>query len=263
MAAVGSSNAVTLPTAATAPVDMSAIVAQLQAVVAQLTTLVQTLQAQAGTGPAAGAANVTDPSTAGGGPAATTGGCGCGGAAGAAGGPTQLADTDATGGANGAPTTLPPPGGTNSKADGHTKGDNRAKADDAKQAAATQKAGGASDTQQKIVDFAKAQLGKSYVYAAAGPDHFDCSGLTMKALEQVGVHLPHHAADQAKMGTPVDKKDLQPGDLVFFEKPVGHTGIYIGDDKIIHAPQTGDVVKISSLDDSWYKDNYSGARRFV
>ena len=76
-------------------------------------------------------------------------------------------------------------------------------------------------------------------------------GLVMFVYSQVGVSLPHHAADQYNYGVPVSRDQLEPGDLVFFDG-LGHVGIYIGDGQFIHAPHTGDVVKISSLNDSWY-----------
>ena len=101
------------------------------------------------------------------------------------------------------------------------------------------------------------ELGKPYVWGAAGPSYFDCSGLVMYVYAQVGVSLPHNAAAQYGYGSPVSYGDLQPGDLVFFEG-LGHVGIYIGGGQFIHAPHTGDVVKISSLSDH---GGYVGARR--
>ena len=105
---------------------------------------------------------------------------------------------------------------------------------------------------------ARAQLGKPYVWDAAGPDSFDCSGLTMYAWAAAGVSLPHNAAAQQGMGTPVNESDLQPGDLVFFGSPAYHVGLYIGDGMMIHAPTEGDVVKIVPLS---YMSDYSGATR--
>jgi cell wall-associated NlpC family hydrolase len=100
----------------------------------------------------------------------------------------------------------------------------------------------------KVVAYAYAQLGKSYVFGAAGPNHFDCSGLTMMAWAQVGVHLEHSSYVQMNEQTVhIPRSQLQPGDLVFFYGG-GHEGIYIGNNNVIHAPHTGDVVKISSID---------------
>ncbi|HEX2902533.1 MAG TPA: C40 family peptidase [Jatrophihabitans sp.] len=105
---------------------------------------------------------------------------------------------------------------------------------------------------------AKAQLGKPYVWGAAGPDSFDCSGLTMYAWAAAGVSLPHNAAAQQGMGTPVSQANLQPGDLVFFGSPAYHVGMYLGDGLMIHAPTSGDVVKIVPLS---VMSDYSGATR--
>lgn len=99
---------------------------------------------------------------------------------------------------------------------------------------------------QAAVAYARAQLGKPYVYGAAGPNSFDCSGLIMRAWAAGGVALPHNAAAQYHTVRHIPFGDLQPGDLVF-ESGLGHAGIYIGGGQMIHAPHTGDVVKISSL----------------
>jgi cell wall-associated NlpC family hydrolase len=101
-------------------------------------------------------------------------------------------------------------------------------------------------------------LGVPYLWGGATPSGFDCSGLVMYVYAQVGISLPHFAAAQYGMGTPVDRADLQPGDLVFFDA-LNHVGIYIGDGQFVHAPQTGDVVKITALSD--FGDGYVGARR--
>jgi cell wall-associated NlpC family hydrolase len=95
---------------------------------------------------------------------------------------------------------------------------------------------------------ALSQLGVSYRFAAASPGvAFDCSGLTMWAWAQAGVSLPHFAAAQYAMLPHVSRDDLQPGDLVFFYSDLHHVGIYIGNGQFVHAPRTGDVVKISPL----------------
>ena len=102
-------------------------------------------------------------------------------------------------------------------------------------------------------------LGTPYVWGASGPGAFDCSGFTY-VYAQIGVSLPHNAAAQYSYGTPVSRDQLEPGDLVFFDG-LGHVGLYIGNGNFVHAPHTGDVVKISSLFDSWYAATYVGARR--
>jgi cell wall-associated NlpC family hydrolase len=100
----------------------------------------------------------------------------------------------------------------------------------------------------KVVAYAYAQLGKAYVFGAAGPGTFDCSGLTMMAWAQVGVHLAHSSYIQMNEQTVhIPRSQLQPGDLVFFYGG-GHVAVYIGNNNVIHAPHTGDVVKISSID---------------
>jgi len=111
-----------------------------------------------------------------------------------------------------------------------------------------------------VVGIAMQYLGVPYVWGGASPSGFDCSGLIMYAYAQVGVSLPHHAASQYGMGTPVSRDQLEAGDLVFFNG-LGHAGIYIGGGQFIHAPHSGDVVKISSLSDSWYARTWVGARR--
>jgi len=113
---------------------------------------------------------------------------------------------------------------------------------------------------QIAVDTALAQLGDPYVWAGAGPDAFDCSGLTQYAYAAAGISLPHSSQMQSTMGTPVARADLQPGDLVFFYSPVGHVGIYLGDGLMVHAPTTGSVVKIVSLD---VMTGYNSARRLA
>lgn len=95
--------------------------------------------------------------------------------------------------------------------------------------------------------YAMTKLGKPYVWGAAGPNAFDCSGLTMWAYKQVGINLPHYTGSQWNAGTRIPRSQLQPGDLVFFHSDLHHVGMYVGDGKFIHAPQTGDVVKISPL----------------
>jgi peptidoglycan DL-endopeptidase CwlO len=110
-----------------------------------------------------------------------------------------------------------------------------------------------------VVGIAMQYLGIPYVYGGSSPSGFDCSGFIMYVYAQVGVSLPHNAAAQYGHGTPVDRSQLQPGDLVFFNG-LGHAGIYVGGGSFIHSPHTGDVVKISSMS-GWYSSTYVGARR--
>jgi len=110
-----------------------------------------------------------------------------------------------------------------------------------------------------VVGIAMQYLGVPYVYGGSSPSGFDCSGFTMYVYGQMGVSLPHYTVAQYGMGTPVGRDELQPGDLVFFDG-LGHVGLYIGNNEFIHAPHTGDVVKISSIT-GWYASTYVGARR--
>ena len=115
----------------------------------------------------------------------------------------------------------------------------------------------------QVVAIAMQYLGVPYKWGGASPETgFDCSGLTMYVFAQVGVSLPHYAAAQYRLGYAVSKDQLQPGDLVFF-RALGHMGMYIGGGNFIHAPRTGDVVKISSLAESYYVANWVGARRVL
>ena len=111
-----------------------------------------------------------------------------------------------------------------------------------------------------VVGIAMQYLGTPYRWGGADPSGFDCSGFIMYVYAQVGVSLPHNAAAQFAYGTPVSRDQLEPGDLVFFDG-LGHNGIYIGGGQFIHSPHTGDVVKISSLYDSWYNARWVGGRR--
>jgi peptidoglycan DL-endopeptidase CwlO len=110
-----------------------------------------------------------------------------------------------------------------------------------------------------VVGIAMRYLGVPYVWGGASPRGFDCSGLVMYVFAQIGVSLPHSSYAQYGMGSPVSMSQLQPGDLVFFAG-ASHVGIYIGGGQFIHAPHTGDVVKISSLS-GWYASTFAGGRR--
>lgn len=108
------------------------------------------------------------------------------------------------------------------------------------------------------VETAYTLLGKPYRYAGAGPDSFDCSGFTMYVWGKAGVYLPHSSRAQYGATPRVDRSQLQPGDLVFYYRPIHHVAMYIGGGRIIHASTSGDPVKISSID---YNRYYVGAGR--
>ncbi|MFF3252412.1 NlpC/P60 family protein [Actinacidiphila glaucinigra] len=99
----------------------------------------------------------------------------------------------------------------------------------------------------KAIEFARAQLGKPYVYGATGPNSYDCSGLTQAAWGAAGVSIPRVTYDQVDFGSRVSADQLQPGDLVFFYSDITHVGLYIGGGRMIHAPHTGSVVKIAPI----------------
>ncbi|MEU3818420.1 NlpC/P60 family protein [Streptomyces sp. NPDC030392] len=96
---------------------------------------------------------------------------------------------------------------------------------------------------EKVLAFARAQLGKPYVRGAAGPSSYDCSGLTQAAWKAAGVELPRTAPDQAEAGRRVDADELLPGDLLFFGDGLRHVGIHLGDGRVIHAPEPGAAVR--------------------
>jgi cell wall-associated NlpC family hydrolase len=110
----------------------------------------------------------------------------------------------------------------------------------------------ASGRAAAAVHYALAQVGKAYVYGAAGPSAFDCSGLTMMAWAQAGVRLPHSSSAQMGYGTPVSQSQLQPGDLVFYYSPVSHVGMYIGNGQIVNAENPSVGVKITGVNSMPY-----------
>ena len=115
------------------------------------------------------------------------------------------------------------------------------------------------NTHGGVVGLAMQHLGVPYRWGGASPSGFDCSGLVTYVFAKIGISLPHSTYALWAMGTAVSRSQLQAGDLVFFNG-LGHMGIYIGGNQMIHAPHTGDVVKISSLT-GWYASTYVGARR--
>lgn len=117
----------------------------------------------------------------------------------------------------------------------------------------------ASANVQRAIDYAEAQVGKSYSYGASGPDSYDCSGLTMASWARGGVYLPHSAAAQYNVGRHIPYDQLQPGDLIFLYHPIGHVEIYVGPDLAVSAadPALGVVYVHPSRDMA----DYVGATR--
>ncbi|MFC8827262.1 NlpC/P60 family protein [Streptomyces sp. NPDC057137] len=110
---------------------------------------------------------------------------------------------------------------------------------------------------EKVLAFARDQIGKPYVWGATGPSSYDCSGLTAAAWKAAGVQLPRTTWDQVKVGKRVATADLLPGDLVFFYDDISHVGIYKGDGKMIHAPKPGANVREESI---YYMPIYGSVR---
>jgi cell wall-associated NlpC family hydrolase len=119
---------------------------------------------------------------------------------------------------------------------------------------------GGSAAAQTAVRTALAQVGDPYVWGAAGPNAFDCSGLMQYAYAAAGISLPHSSAMQSTMGVPVSRSELRPGDLIFFYSPVSHVGMYIGNGQMVHASTSGQPVKIAPVD---YMPSYHSARRIA
>ncbi|WP_406362945.1 NlpC/P60 family protein [Streptomyces sp. NBC_01579] len=109
----------------------------------------------------------------------------------------------------------------------------------------------------KVLAFARAQIGKPYVWGATGPSSYDCSGLTQAAWKAAGVDIPRTTWDQVEIGTRIATADLQPGDLVFFYDDISHVGIYKGDGMMIHAPKPGANVREESI---YYMPIYGSVR---
>ncbi|CAB5113103.1 unannotated protein [freshwater metagenome] len=118
---------------------------------------------------------------------------------------------------------------------------------------------GVSGRAGTAIKYALAQIGDKYVFGASGLTYWDCSGLTMRAFKAAGVSLPHSSRAQYRYGKAIPRNQLQAGDLVFFGKPISHVAIYLGPNRMLHAPRSGSRVKIATMDMG--RKPYIGARR--
>ena len=118
-------------------------------------------------------------------------------------------------------------------------------ADQASSLEAAKSASGVTGRAGIALKFALKQIGDKYVFGADGMVYWDCSGLTMRAYEAAGVSLPHSSAAQSRMGKSVPFNKKQPGDLLFFGRPVSHVAIYLGGGRMVHAPRSGSRVKVA------------------
>lgn len=120
---------------------------------------------------------------------------------------------------------------------------------------------------REVVLSAQQHIGLPYVWGGEDPERgFDCSGLVKFTFQEFNIYLPHRADLQYQYGIPVSREELQPGDIVFFSTggyPIGHVGIYAGNQQFIHAPRRGKPVELASLNDSWYSRRFVGARRLI
>ena len=121
--------------------------------------------------------------------------------------------------------------------------------------------GGEPGTQ--VAELARTQVGKPYGWGATGPERFDCSGLATYVYRQLGIALPRMSLEQASTGTHVERSELKPGDLVFFSlrSAFDHVGIFLGNNRFVHAPRRQEPVRVDNLDDAWWNRAYRGARR--
>lgn len=134
-------------------------------------------------------------------------------------------------------------------------------------AAYVEKGGAEASVGAKIADTAKQYVGCSYSYGSSGPKAFDCSGLTSYVYRQYGYSLPRSSVSQGSYGSYVSKSDIVAGDLLFFsnrsDRTINHVGIYVGDNKFVHASTSGRGVVVDNLTSSYYVNNYVTARRVL
>jgi cell wall-associated NlpC family hydrolase len=127
---------------------------------------------------------------------------------------------------------------------------------------------GTQGLRDEIVRTSENFIGLPYQWGGASPEQgFDCSGLTMAVYQLNGLNLPRSSRDQFMLGMPIERRELDKGDLVFFsssgDEKVSHVGLYRGDNRFIHAPGKGKTIRSDSLSDRYYDSRYSGARRYL
>jgi cell wall-associated NlpC family hydrolase len=119
---------------------------------------------------------------------------------------------------------------------------------------------------KSVLNLAVAQMGKTYKWAATGPDMFDCSGFTTFVYKENGISLPRTAQAQSEVGQRVNYQGLKEGDLIFFRSPqssrISHTGIYLGNHQFIHASSSKKKVVRSRLNSGYYRENFQWGKRF-
>jgi len=118
---------------------------------------------------------------------------------------------------------------------------------------------------ERVAALARNQVGKPYGWGGTGPERFDCSGLALYVYRQLGIALPRVSLEQASTGVHVDRSELKPGDLVFFSlrRAIDHVGIFLGNNRFVHAPRRHEPVRVDNLDDAWWNRAYRGARRVL
>lgn len=126
-----------------------------------------------------------------------------------------------------------------------------------------------ADSISSMIDTTLSYLGVRYRWGGNGPSAggFDCSGLIKKVFgDSLGMNLPRTAAQIARLGEKIDRQNLQPGDLVFFNtlhRTFSHVGIYLGENKFVHAPTTGSTVRIDNITESYWNKRFTGGRRLL
>jgi cell wall-associated NlpC family hydrolase len=119
-------------------------------------------------------------------------------------------------------------------------------------------------TAQRAADYAQNMIGKPYRYGGNSPAGFDCSGLVQYSYSRAGLPIPRTTRSQRKSSVAVGSESLRAGDLIFFDqegRKSSHVGIYIGDGRFVHAPSSGKKVRVDTLDTTYWKKHYGGARR--